>query len=81
MSMSMPTLPTTSFTLMAEPTTSEWHDFSQWVDASVQQQHHLHHQQMPQQQTVAFDDSFLSTFLSADMLQADEVALLDDLLR
>jgi hypothetical protein len=28
----------------------------------------------------AFDDSFLSSFLSSDILQAEEVALLTDLL-
>lgn len=75
-------------------TSGGWHDAgSQWVDAGVplqrpQPQHTMNaafppqpqHQMQMQGSGPAFDDSFLSSFLSSDILQAEEVALLTDLL-
>ncbi len=95
MSMSMPTLPTLSssslllnepYTTSTSTTSGAWHDAgSQWVDAGVPlQQMNTAFPPQPQHQLQvsgpAFDDSFLSSFLSSDILQAEEVALLTDLL-
>jgi hypothetical protein len=95
MSMSMPTIPTVSSTLLqgdhtAATQASGWHDAaSQWLDAGVPQrgmsgvypqQHYPQHHQHPSAPAAAFDDTFLSSFLSSDVLQAEDVALLTGLL-